>query len=258
MKLNKYSWPKNETLVFVRPPIEEYHGNLDNFYDPDSFPELNILKENWTVIRDEVLNYENSYGNLSGTSVKSPADVTGAWTVKYLKSFDRVNYENQKAFPKTTAIVNSIKNSVFASISILSPNTEIKPHYGDTNGIVRVHLALIIPEPYPKCAIRVNEEEMGWKEGELISFINVQKHEVWNRTNRRRYVLMVDIVPNELASIRNEICYKGLGSQSFIYLYNNISLIRILPNFSYDLLCTIFSFMWKVYLPFQKRLKFLP
>ncbi len=258
MTTTEYSWPKGEELVYVRPPVEEYHGKLDCFYSPELFPELIPLKENWKAIRDEILQYEKNSGVMQGTSIYTvPPTSGGEWTVKYLMSFMLKYHKNRKDFPLICSIVDKIPNVVFTSISILSPHTEIKPHYGDTNGIVRAHLGLIIPAPYPTIAMRVGEEEHGWKEGELLCFINVQRHSVWNRSAERRYVLMVDFVPKLLLHRQMEICSKGLGSQSFILVYNTIFFVKYLPAFVHNLMCQAATVFWRLFLPIQRKLKFL-
>ncbi len=258
MSQKQFSWPENEKLVFVRPPKEDYNGHLDCYYDPDLFPELAPLKENWKGIRDEILAFEKKHGALSGMSSLSHAETYGGnWTLIYLMSFSRIIHGNKKMFPLISSIIDKIPNIVFATISILPPHTELAPHFGDTNGIVRTHLGLVIPEPYPTIAIKVGEEERGWKDGELLCFINVQKHSVWNRSNERRYLLMVDFVPNVLKDRQMEICAKGLGSQTFIYFYKRVGLVRAMPEFIHSFMCWMFAFIWRIYLPFQRRFTFL-
>lgn len=258
MNTKEYKWPIGEKLVYVRPPVEEYQGNLDYFYSPDLFPELQPLKDNWKAIRDEVLDFEKQNGELKEMSAYSPANVYGGkWTLIYLMSFLRKFHKNRFRFPITTSVIEKIPNAVFSAISVLPPGTEIAPHYGDTNGIVRCHLALVVPEPYPTIAIRVGDEEHGWQEGELICFINVQRHSVWNRSNKRRYVIMIDIIPKILENRTMEICSKGLGSQSFIVFYNTFKIVRILPSFMHNWMCSLFTLIWRLYLPFQRNFKFL-
>lgn len=249
MNTKEFVWPEGEELVFIRPPIEEYNGKLDNYYSPHLFPEIQKIKENWKIIRDEILSYEKSNGNLTGTSVKSGAGVYGGeWTVKYLKSFMLEYKGNKKLFPKTSEIIDSIPNIVFSAVSILNPNSHILPHYGDTNGIVRGHVGLVIPAPTPTIAMKVGDEIRGWEEGELLCFINVQKHEVWNKTDQRRYILMFDFVPKVLEHRKLEICSKGLGSQSFNYLFTRIGLLKYTPIWFHNILAAIFTQIWKVYL----------
>ncbi len=258
MTNKQFTWPEGEELVFVRPPKEEYSGHLDYYYDPELFPELAPLKENWKGIRDEILAFEKAHGHISGMSSISHAETYGGeWTLIYLMSFSRIIHANKKLFPFISSVIDQIPSIVFAGISILPPHTELAPHFGDTNGIVRTHLGLIIPAPYPTIAIRVGNEERGWKDGEMLCFINVQKHSVWNRSNERRYLLMIDFVPQNLIHRKMEISAKGLGSQSFIYFYKNVALVRALPTFVHSFMCWLFAIIWRIFLPFQRRFAFL-
>lgn len=251
-----YNWPKNEKLVFVNPPKEDYSGNHKNFYSAKSFPELNILKENWKLIRDEILDFERKTGDLKGMSSVNPANVYGGnWTLIYLKSFLRNFNKNRKRFPLTSTLIDKVPNCVFSAISILPPNTEIAPHFGDTNGIVRVHLGLVIPEKYPKIAIKVGNEEAGWEDGELMCFINVQKHSVWNKSDKKRYILMVDIVPEEFKEIKFKICTKGLASQTYNFLYKRFKFFRNLPIGILQFSIKLLAIIWSIYLPFEIKFK---
>lgn len=255
----KYEWPEGEQLVYVRPPREEYLGKMHPFYDVENFPELQPLIDNWEKIRDEVLEYERQTAAKVQMSSVSPAEVKGSyWSLMYLKSFNRIYHKNVEHFPFTWSVVQKIPNIVFTSINILAPHTEITPHHGDTNGIVRGHLGLIVPAHYPDIKINVGGQEKGWEEGKIFCFMNVVKHWVVNNSDHKRYVMMFDFVPQAIAHRQNEICSRGLGSQSFIYLYHHTFWMKKLPNFTYEPFCRIFALIWRIYLPFQRRFKFLP
>ncbi len=255
----EFIWPADEEIVYLRPPKEEYHGKLKPFYSPEAFPELAILKENWKGIRDEILAYERSHGELRDMDSLSPAVTAGGtWSLIYLMSFLRKYHKNRADFPFLTSITDQIPSCVFVGISTLPPHTEIKPHFGDTNGIVRTHLGLIIPDPYPVIGIRVGDEERGWEEGELLCFINVTEHNVWSRSDHRRYVLMFDFVAQPLAHRKWEIATRALGSQSFIFFYKRYALVRKLPLFMHGFFCRLFALIWRIYLPIQRSVPFLP
>lgn len=259
MEAKEFIWPEDETIVYLRPPNEEYDGSLNSFYSSDCFPELNVLKDNWKKIKDEILNFEKEQGQLKGMGSANPSEVYGGnWTVIYLMSFLRLFRKNRNKFPVTSSVLDKIPNCVFSAISVLPPNTEIAPHYGDTNEIVRCHLSLIVPDPYPTIGINVDGEEKGWEEGEILCFMNVHKHRVWSKSDKKRYVLMVDIVPKNLSSKKNQICYKGLGSQTYNYLYSKIRIFRKLPTPIHQLSVKIFTFIWRTYLPLQRSISFLP
>jgi hypothetical protein len=196
---------------------------------------------------------EAKHGQINGMSSLTPAGVFGGkWSLIYLKSFNRLFKNNRQSFPVTTKVLDSIPNCVLSSISILPPNTEIAPHYGDTNGIVRVHLGVIVPESYPLIGMRVGDQEKGWAEGELLCFINVQKHNVWNRSNQRRYVIMMDIVPNQSKYSINEICVRGLGSQSYNYFYARFAFFRKMPEVIRNASVSLFTFAWRILLPIER------
>ena len=185
----------------------------------------------------------------------SPASIEGnSWSTIFLKNFMWNFYHNMKKFPLTTAVIEQIPNCTYAVISVLSPYTSIKPHYGDTNGVVRVHLGLHIPGDYPELGIKVNGEDNCWKNGELICYLDIKEHEVWNNTPHTRYLLILDIVPQALLKDKFRICKTTLGNQSFIFFYKRFKLVRMLPLGIQDFISCIFSQFWGVYLVLQELL----
>jgi len=252
----EFSWPEGEKLVYLRPPKEEYHGRLPDFYPVEWFPELNILKDNWKAIRDEILAYEKERGAITGMDSYSPAAVSGNdWSTINLMSYGVLFHNNRKKFPFLASITDQITSCTTVTISVLSPHTEIKPHYGDTNGVIRVHLGLIVPDPYPTIAMKVGDEVRGWEEGELLLFTIVQRHSVWSRSDNKRYLLIIDFVPKVLETRQQEICTKTLGSQTYIFLYKRIWFLKYLPEFIVLFLCYTFSLLWVFLLPIQRKVK---
>lgn len=258
MQSTEFNLPEGEEIVYVRPPVEQYNGSLPNFYEPAAFPNLKILKDNWKEIRDEVLAYEKKIGLLNDMDSHTPPDNTkNLWSHTYLMSYLRIFHRNRKKFPVFSKIIDQIPNCTYATISILPPDTEILPHFGDTNGVIRTHLGLVVPAPYPAIAIKVGQEERGWEEGELLCFTIVNKHEAWNRSPYRRYIVILDFVPNELAHRKMEIVCNTLGSQSFTFLYKKFAFVRRLPSFIHIMCCKLFTLAWRMYLPIQRRFEFL-
>ncbi|MBX7182161.1 MAG: aspartyl/asparaginyl beta-hydroxylase domain-containing protein [Bacteroidia bacterium] len=257
---SKYTWPEGEPIVYLRPPKEEYHGKLPNFYPPEWFPELDILAKNWEAIRDEILEFEKHNGYIKGMSYfSSPAETVGAekWSTINLMSYYRKLHSNRKKFPLLTGLTDQIDNITTVTISVLPPKTDIKPHYGDTNGIIRAHLGLVVPDHYPITAIKVGNEERGWEDGKLLLFTVVCQHEVWSKSEHRRYVLIVDFVPKLLQHKMVEICAKTLGSQSYIFFYKKLALVRKFPEPVADFFCYLFYLIWRIYLPIQRTFPFL-
>ncbi len=258
MASEKYIWPEGEKIVYLRPPKEEYLGSLDYFYSPSIFPELQPLVDNWERMRDEILQYEKQMGIVKEMdSHAPPTNTEKQWSLTYLINYLWMFHKNLERFPVIADVVNQIPNAVFATISILPPHTDILPHCGNTNGIVRAHIGLIIPVPAPTCAIKVGDETHGWQEGGLLTFTIVNRHAAWNRSEHRRYIVIVDIIPEMFKHRTMEICSNNLGTSTFNVLYDRFAIVRWMPEGVHGLMCGIFSLFWRLYLPIQRRLKFL-
>ena len=76
--------------------------------------------------------------------------------------------------------------------SILEPGKHLPPHRGPYNGVLRLHLGLIVPEPREQLGIRVEHDVYRWREGEAVIFDDAYEHEAWNYTPHTRVVLFVD------------------------------------------------------------------
>ncbi|MBP5975410.1 aspartyl/asparaginyl beta-hydroxylase domain-containing protein [Brasilonema sp. CT11] len=76
-----------------------------------------------------------------------------------------------------------------ATFSCLAPGTHIAPHKGYINTVLRCYLGLIVPDD---CEIRVEHETKTWEEGKCLVFDDTFEHEVWNRSNTSRIILLID------------------------------------------------------------------
>ena len=96
---------------------------------------------------------------------------------------------------------------------IYKSGTHVEPHSGPSNTRLRAHLGLDIPEstnipnfkngdqqPESLTQLRVGNEFLSWKNGEMIVFDDSYDHEVWHfhPSNRSRMVLIVDLWHPEL------------------------------------------------------------
>ena len=79
--------------------------------------------------------------------------------------------------------------------SILAPRKRIPPHGGPYKGVLRYHLALMVPEPADQCGHpRRRRRARTGTEGESLVFDDTCEHEAWNDTDGTRVVLFVDLM----------------------------------------------------------------
>lgn len=72
----------------------------------------------------------------------------------------------------------------------LAPGAVIAPHRGRPVGAGRFHLGLRVP---PDCALDIEGTERTWVEGGWLAFDDAREHAAWNRSDRDRIVLQLDL-----------------------------------------------------------------
>lgn len=115
------------------------------------------------------------------------------WKTYALYIFGQPVPDNCRACPETAALLASLPGLLNAWFSILAPGYHIPPHKGPTRALVRCHMGLRVPRDWQKCWIRVDQEILNWREGELMLFDDTYEHEVLNGTDEYRAVLFIDI-----------------------------------------------------------------
>ncbi|HTQ06464.1 MAG TPA: aspartyl/asparaginyl beta-hydroxylase domain-containing protein [Polyangiaceae bacterium] len=170
------------------------------FHDIDRIcPGLRLLDRNYSVIREEMEGVLGQpariprYHEISPreTYISGTVDAEKAWRVFMLVTPVGVPRTNQARCPRTTALIRQVPNVIQAFFSILDPGKSIPAHSGDNMGYLRYHLGLRVPENNPP-SIRVKDQLHTWAEGQSVVFDDSWEHEVYNRSDALRAVLIVD------------------------------------------------------------------
>src|SRR4029453_11360437 len=165
-------------------------------YDLAVFPWAAGVEREWLLIRDEldrVLVRKAELPNVQDLTADAAALSRDAgWKIFPLVAYGLRSQPNIDLCPQTWRIVQAIPGLTTAMFSILEPGKRIPPHRGPYNGVLRLHLGLIVPEPRERLAIRVGPERRHWQEGQALIFDDAYEHEAWNETTGLRVVLFVD------------------------------------------------------------------
>lgn len=173
---------------------EEFQGPIPAFLDVD-WEWLRESEKHFSAIKKEIENLLSKKNNtLEPYFNSSLVGGSGKWEVLNFYFWGKEEKENCEACPELNRILKNIPGLLTATISRLAPNTEIKSHIGDTNMVARCHLGLVIPTTLPQCGIQVNGEQRGWQEGKWLIFCDAYFHNAWNKSDKVRYVLIVDTV----------------------------------------------------------------
>nr|WP_248277580.1 aspartyl/asparaginyl beta-hydroxylase domain-containing protein [Brasilonema sp. UFV-L1] len=194
------------------------------WYEPDDYEVLkivkNLLEEGAKDIKSEWLmsipnksnfltpvidkiDYRSNYGNI--TDIELPAFYTkDEWLRVFLWIDGKFTQEARDFFPKTVNILSKLESFMDpfeeAVIFVLKPGSFLPPHHDGANTYIGCHLGLIIPE---NCGFRVGSETRSWTEGKTLFFDQSIEHEVWNRSQKERVVLSLQLRHPELSKFEN-------------------------------------------------------
>ena len=192
------------------------------FFHHRDFPWLDALEAGTPTIRKEleaVLQYHDELPNFQDISTDQ-YQITDddRWKTYFFYGYGFEAEKNVARCPETARLLREIPGMTTAMFSILSPGKHIPAHGGPYKGVLRCHLALIVPEPPGACRIRVGDDIREWVEGETLVFDDTFNHEVWNDTDETRVVLFVDVLrplPFPESAI-NRLIIKAIGFSPFV------------------------------------------
>ena len=172
-------------------------GN-SNIFDSQQFDWVEILETNWFEIRqelDEISQHREELPNVQDISpAQYPITQDDRWKTYFLYVCGLKAEQNCARCPKTTEIIERIPGVTTAFFSILSPHKHIPEHRGYYKGVMTCHLGLIVPQPFFKCRIQVDNDLAFWQEGKALIFDDCYQHEVRNDTDGIRVVLLLEVI----------------------------------------------------------------
>jgi aspartate beta-hydroxylase/beta-hydroxylase len=158
------------------------------------FPESRKLDHQFDQIKSEVTKLIESrdvrkYGDIDPLRA---AEVSTDWRLYYAYMLGETNTDAYRDCPLFVDFAERTPRVVNAIIAILEPGVTLKAHKGPYAGILRYHLPLTVPDNNPP-RLRVDREIHTWKEGEGILIDDTFEHEVYNESDGRRIMLIIDI-----------------------------------------------------------------
>jgi ornithine lipid ester-linked acyl 2-hydroxylase len=116
------------------------------------------------------------------------------WRTFVLYAYGVQARRNCALCPRTAAAVRAIPGMQTAMFSILEPGKRLPPHRGPYKGLLRVHMALEVPQDAASCWIEVDGRRLHWSPGEVLVFDDTFVHSAANEAATRRCVLFIDIL----------------------------------------------------------------
>lgn len=165
------------------------------FIDPGLFPWSAALEAGWADIRAELDALDERGGEILPLAKVSPdhhrVARDGKWKSFVLEAYGYHVARNRALCPKTAALLDEVPGLVLAMFSIMEPGTYVPLHKGVSKALINGHLGLDVPAG--DCRIEVGGESRGWEEGKLLLLDDTFQHQVWNNTERKRVVLLMQV-----------------------------------------------------------------
>jgi aspartyl/asparaginyl beta-hydroxylase (cupin superfamily) len=182
---DRYTGGKRRPVFFdiekTYPPLLE----LDRSYDVIREELLSLLPQKQAIPRYHELDSMQHY--ISGS-----VDPDKDWKVFYLYAMGEIPEANRERCPRTSALLEKIPGLFQSFFSILDGGKSVPAHCGPYRGYLRYHLGLVVPEKNPP-SIRIKDQHYTWQESQSVLFDDSWEHEVFNKSDSERVVLIVDI-----------------------------------------------------------------
>jgi aspartate beta-hydroxylase len=157
-------------------------------HDPRDIPWTARLEDGYRQIRDELL---DMIGRVELNPHPQGLSDAGTWQVKYFYIYGEEQEATHRLCPSTSRLIKSCmpmgpSEQVFCSV--LGAHSHIAPHCGPVNTRLTCHLGLVVT---PASELRVGREVVRWQEGRCLVFDDSFEHEVWNKSETARVVLLI-------------------------------------------------------------------
>jgi beta-hydroxylase len=163
--------------------------------EPDSLPELKLLRDNWEIFREEGLalyrdgevKASERYDDLGFNSF-----FRHGWKRFYLKWYDNTLPSAERLCPRSVAILKQMPGIKGAMFATLQSGGTLNEHRDPYAGSLRYHLGLKTPND-DRCRIYVDGTPYSWRDGEGLLFDETYIHKAINETDQDRLILFCDV-----------------------------------------------------------------
>ncbi|KRB94014.1 lipid A hydroxylase LpxO [Noviherbaspirillum sp. Root189] len=165
------------------------------YFDVHRFSELEVLQQNWQVIRAEALRLQAAQ-KIRAAEKNDDAGFNSffkyGWKRFYLKWYDASHPSAERLCPQTVALLRGIPSVKAAMFAELPPGGKLNMHRDPFAGSLRYHLGLVTPNS-DRCFIEVDGERYSWRDGEGVMFDETFIHWAKNDTDSNRIILFCDV-----------------------------------------------------------------
>jgi Aspartyl/Asparaginyl beta-hydroxylase len=194
------------------------HLTSQPVWPPDDICEL--LERNVAMFREEFAGIDPNQYQVDARDHSSGLTDGRNWTVfPFYDGNGNLQVDNARKCPRIAEFLGSRAGigsiGCMAFFSIMNPKTHVPPHTSESNTRMRYHLGIEVPER--DIHFRIHDQLITWKQDRCIKIDDSYQHEVFQQSDRRRVVFVLDVPhpelrPEELEFLQEFMSYTtGVG-----------------------------------------------
>lgn len=194
------------------------------------FPELQIIEDNWQMIRDEAVKLweDGTFQKAHDPNSDAHYDLgfrtfyKYGWSKFYLTWYGYTHNSALRMLPNTVNLLNNVSCVNGAMLTVLPPGSKLTRHLDPVAVSLRYHLGLKTPND-DKCFINVDGQNLSWRDGKGFLFDETYLHYAQNNTDQVRVILMCDV--------KRPMHFIG---NIFYFFYRALIRLTVVPNTEED------------------------
>lgn len=155
-----------------------------------------LLERNVDMFREELAGIDPSQYQVDARDHMSGLTDGRNWTVfPFYDGSGNLMVDNARKCPRIAEFLDGRTGigsiGCMAFFSIMNPKTHVAPHTSTSNIRMRYHLGIEVPER--DIHLRIHDQRITWKQDKCIKIDDSYEHEVFQQSERRRVVFVLDL-----------------------------------------------------------------
>jgi Aspartyl/Asparaginyl beta-hydroxylase len=160
-----------------------------------------LLEQNVAMFREEFAGIDPNQYQVDMRDERSGLTDGRNWTVfPFYDGLGKLQVDNARRCPRIAEFLGSRAGigsiGCMAFFSIMNPKTHVPRHTSELNTRMRYHLGIEVPER--DIHFRIHDRLITWKQDRCIKIDDSYEHEVFQQSDRRRVVFILDLPHPEL------------------------------------------------------------
>jgi Aspartyl/Asparaginyl beta-hydroxylase len=160
-----------------------------------------LLEHNVDMFREEFAGIDPNQYQVDTRDEKAGLTDGRNWTVfPFYDGFGKLQDANARRCPRIAEFLGSHAGvgsiGCMAFFSIMNPKTHVPPHTSELNTRMRYHLGIEVPDR--DIYFRIHDQLISWQQDRCIKIDDSYEHEVFQQSDRRRVVFVLDVPHPEL------------------------------------------------------------